>query len=129
MVVTPSLGSILLASTEPTRLRAWYRAAFHAEPDPDGNCIQVIELSPAYYAARGRGLLARADAAARLPAQDLHRARTWYADKLDLHPHEERPGGLRYRCGTTTFSLFASAGRPSGGHTQLAWSVDDFKLA
>jgi catechol 2,3-dioxygenase-like lactoylglutathione lyase family enzyme len=30
--------------------------------------------------------------ATRLPAQDLERARAFYADKLDLHPVEEREG-------------------------------------
>lgn len=74
-------------------------------------------------------VLARSDAAARLPAQDLERARRWYADKLGLHPAEERPGGLRYRCGSTYFSVFASAGRPSGEHTQLGWAVDDIDAA
>jgi catechol 2,3-dioxygenase-like lactoylglutathione lyase family enzyme len=63
--------------------------------------------------------------ATRLPAQDLERARRWYADKLDLEPVEERPGGLRYEGGGCTFALFASAGRPSGEHTQMGWQVDD----
>ena len=40
--------------------------------------------------------------AARLPAQDLERARAWYVAKLDLHPVEERPGGLRYLAGGST---------------------------
>jgi catechol 2,3-dioxygenase-like lactoylglutathione lyase family enzyme len=75
------------------------------------------------------GILARSDAAARLPAQDLERAKRWYADKLGLTPEEERPGGLRYRCGTTYFSLFASAGLASGTHTQLGWTVDDIEAA
>lgn len=35
--------------------------------------------------------------ATRLPVQDLHRARSFYADKLGLEPIEERPGGLLYR--------------------------------
>jgi catechol 2,3-dioxygenase-like lactoylglutathione lyase family enzyme len=74
-------------------------------------------------------ILARSDAAARLPAQDLERAKKWYADKLGLLPEEERPGGLRYRCGTTRFSLFASRGKPSGSHTQLGWAVDDIEAA
>jgi catechol 2,3-dioxygenase-like lactoylglutathione lyase family enzyme len=73
--------------------------------------------------------LARADASPRLPAQDLDRARSFYADKLGLHPVEERPGGLRYRCGSTVFTLFASAGAPSGEHTQMAWAVDDIEAA
>ena len=33
--------------------------------------------------------------AARLPAQDLERARAFYAEKLGLEPAEEREGGLR----------------------------------
>jgi catechol 2,3-dioxygenase-like lactoylglutathione lyase family enzyme len=63
----------------------------------------------------------------RLPAQDLERARAFYADKLGLEPVEERPGGLRYRCGSSHFVLFASAGKPSGDHTQMAWQVDDIE--
>ncbi|HEX6357395.1 VOC family protein [Actinophytocola sp.] len=72
-------------------------------------------------------MLDRYDVATRLPAQDLDRARAFYADKLGLHPAEERPGGLLYRCGGTRFVLFASAGRPSGDHTQMAWTVDDIE--
>jgi catechol 2,3-dioxygenase-like lactoylglutathione lyase family enzyme len=64
-------------------------------------------------------------AATRLPAQDLARARAFYADKLGLEPVEERPGGLRYECGGTVFALFASAGAPSGAHTQMGWKVAD----
>jgi catechol 2,3-dioxygenase-like lactoylglutathione lyase family enzyme len=32
---------------------------------------------------------------ARLPAQDLERAKAFYAEKLGLEPVEEREGGLR----------------------------------
>jgi catechol 2,3-dioxygenase-like lactoylglutathione lyase family enzyme len=35
--------------------------------------------------------------ATRLPAQDLDRARAFYAEKLGLEPVDERPGGLLYR--------------------------------
>jgi catechol 2,3-dioxygenase-like lactoylglutathione lyase family enzyme len=65
------------------------------------------------------------DVATRLPAQDLARARAFYAEKLGLEPVEQRPGGLRYQCGSGRFSLFASAGAASGTHTQMAWEVDD----
>jgi catechol 2,3-dioxygenase-like lactoylglutathione lyase family enzyme len=65
--------------------------------------------------------------AARLPAQDLERARSFYAEKLGLIPSEERPGGLRYQCGSGAFSLFKSAGVPSATHTQLAWEIDDIE--
>ena len=65
--------------------------------------------------------------ATRLPAQDLERARSFYADKLGLHPVEEREGGLRYVCAGGEFALFESAGAPSGGHTQMGWEVDDIE--
>lgn len=77
----------------------------------------------------GTGAVARADATVRLPAQDLGRARAWYAEKLGLEPVEEREGGLRYRTGGTVFTVFASAGAPSGAHTQMALSVDDIEEA
>jgi catechol 2,3-dioxygenase-like lactoylglutathione lyase family enzyme len=70
-------------------------------------------------------MLSDAKVATRLPAQDLERARTFYSEKLGLEPVEERPGGLLYRCGGTEFSLFESAGDPSGAHTQMGWEVDD----
>jgi len=204
--VAAPLGSILLASTDPERLRAWYAGVFATEPDadgfllfgdvgvlidgrddvadrnpepgrvivnfhvddarelarrladagaemvvepewrgeawfvtardPDGNTLQAIELSDEYYANRdrprprsGTGPLARGGTSTRLPAQDLERARAFYADKLGLEPVEERPGGLRYRCGGSVFTVFASTGAPSGQHTQMGWSVDDIDAA
>jgi catechol 2,3-dioxygenase-like lactoylglutathione lyase family enzyme len=72
-------------------------------------------------------LLANARIATRLPAQDLERARAFYAEKLGLEPTEERPGGLRYQCGSGQFALFQSAGRSSGDHTQMALEVDDLE--
>jgi catechol 2,3-dioxygenase-like lactoylglutathione lyase family enzyme len=44
-------------------------------------------------------MLRDGDVATRLPAQDLDRARAFYAATLGLEPVEERPGGLRYECG------------------------------
>jgi catechol 2,3-dioxygenase-like lactoylglutathione lyase family enzyme len=70
-------------------------------------------------------MLADGRIATRLPAQDLQRARAFYADKLGLEPVEERPGGLLYRCGGCEFALFASAGGSPGTFTQMAWTVDD----
>jgi catechol 2,3-dioxygenase-like lactoylglutathione lyase family enzyme len=61
----------------------------------------------------------------RIPAQNLQRARAFYADKLGLEPSEERPGGLLYRCGRGEFALYQSAGAASGSHTQMGWEVDD----
>lgn len=72
-------------------------------------------------------MLSMAGVAARIPVQDLDRARAFYADKLGLEPSEERPGGLVYRCARGEFALFLSAGEPSGTHTQMAWEVDDLE--
>jgi catechol 2,3-dioxygenase-like lactoylglutathione lyase family enzyme len=65
------------------------------------------------------------DVSTRSPAQDLERARRFYAEKLGLDPTEEPPGGLRYECRRGAFSLFESTGAPRGNHTQMAWEVDD----
>jgi catechol 2,3-dioxygenase-like lactoylglutathione lyase family enzyme len=72
-------------------------------------------------------MLQTSDVAARIPAQDLARARSFYSSKLGLEPVEERPGGLRYKCGNSYFVLFESAGSASGSHTQMAWEVDDIQ--
>jgi catechol 2,3-dioxygenase-like lactoylglutathione lyase family enzyme len=72
-------------------------------------------------------VLKDSDVSTRLPAQDLARARAFYAEKLGLEPIEERPGGLRYQCGSGRFSLFQSAGAASGSHTQMAFEVDDLQ--
>ena len=49
--------------------------------------------------------------AARIPAQDLQRAKAFYSEKLGLEPSEERPGGLLYRCGEWEFALFESVAK------------------
>ena len=66
-------------------------------------------------------LFDKANVATRLPAQDLERARKFYAEKLGLEPIEERPHGLKYQCGNGYFALFESVGVPSGNHTQMGW--------
>ena len=72
-------------------------------------------------------MLDRARVASRLPAQDLDRARRFYAEKLGLEPVDERPGGLLYRCASGEFSLFESAGASPGTFTQMAFEVDDLE--
>src|SRR5256885_2442498 len=67
--------------------------------------------------------------ATRLPAQDLQRAREFYAEKLGLEPAEERPGGLVYRSARGEFALFESAGAPPGTLTQMAWEDADLQAA
>ena len=72
-------------------------------------------------------LLENAEVSTRLPAQNLDRARAFYAQKLGLEPVEEREGGLRYRCGNCYFAVFQSAGRASADHTQIAFEVNDLE--
>jgi catechol 2,3-dioxygenase-like lactoylglutathione lyase family enzyme len=72
-------------------------------------------------------MLSNARIEARIPTQDLARARRWYAEKLGLEPVEEREGGLRYVSPGGEFCLFASAGRSDGSFTQLAYYVDDIE--
>jgi catechol 2,3-dioxygenase-like lactoylglutathione lyase family enzyme len=70
--------------------------------------------------------LADSRVATRLPAQDLERARAFYAERLGLEPVDERPGGLLYQpAGGGEFALFTSTGAPSGDHTQMAFEVAD----
>jgi catechol 2,3-dioxygenase-like lactoylglutathione lyase family enzyme len=98
--------------------------------------VQVIQLTPEYWAQRReresgrsqpRTALRDASCASRLPAQDLNRARRFYAEKLGLEPAETREGGLSYECGGTNFAVFESTGRPSGDHTQLGFYVADIE--
>lgn len=74
-------------------------------------------------------MLDSAKVAARLPAEDLKRARAFYSEKLGLEPVEEREGGLLYRVGTGEFALFESAGSSDGGFTQMAFEVEDIEAA
>ncbi|WP_369779655.1 VOC family protein [Streptomyces sp. R33] len=76
-----------------------------------------------------RNPLALARVSTRLPAQDLDRARRFYAETLGLEPVDERPGGLLYRCAGTEFVLFKSTGASPGTFTQMALEVDDIEAA
>src|SRR6266511_3683383 len=119
----PAIGSILLASTNPDRLRAWYEQAFGVATDIDGfirfggvgllvdgrddvgtrspepgRVIVNLHVDDARATARHLDSLGVTWVATRLRAQDLARARRFYAEKLGLQPVETRPGGLRYQC-------------------------------
>jgi catechol 2,3-dioxygenase-like lactoylglutathione lyase family enzyme len=71
------------------------------------------------------GSLAAARVIAKLPSQDLDRARAFYRDRLGLEPVEERAGGLRYCCAGGEFHVFLSSGAASGTSTQLGFEVED----
>jgi catechol 2,3-dioxygenase-like lactoylglutathione lyase family enzyme len=71
-------------------------------------------------------MLSEATTHATLPAQDIERARAFYADKLGLKPSEENPDGLFYELGEgTRFAVFPTSGAPSGSHTQMGIIVKD----
>jgi catechol 2,3-dioxygenase-like lactoylglutathione lyase family enzyme len=72
-------------------------------------------------------ILTHARVATRLPAQDLERARRFYAEKLGLEPTEERPGGVLYRMANGEFALYTSAGSAPGTFTQMGFEVDDLE--
>jgi catechol 2,3-dioxygenase-like lactoylglutathione lyase family enzyme len=76
-----------------------------------------------------RIMLAKARGAARLPAEDLDRARAFYRDKLGLEPVDERPGGLLYELANCEFALFQSTGTSPGTFTQFGFEVDDIEGA
>jgi catechol 2,3-dioxygenase-like lactoylglutathione lyase family enzyme len=66
-----------------------------------------------------------ANAYGKLPAQNVARARAFYADKLGLTPYKEHADHLYFEVGRTTFIIFPSTGTPSGTHDQLGFIVDD----
>ncbi|MDQ6898273.1 MAG: VOC family protein [Candidatus Dormibacteraeota bacterium] len=68
------------------------------------------------------------DAYGKLPAKNVERARTFYAENLGLTPHGENAGHLYYQIGGTNFMIFPSTGAPSGTHDQLGLVVDDLEL-
>jgi catechol 2,3-dioxygenase-like lactoylglutathione lyase family enzyme len=72
-------------------------------------------------------MLSNSHVATRIPVQDMERARKFYEEKLGLTPVEERPGGLRYVCGSGEFALFLSTGAASGEHTQMGFEVEDIE--
>ena len=63
---------------------------------------------------------------ANVPASDLDRARSFYADKLGLTPADENPGGLVYTTsGGTTFFLYETEYAGPAGHTIAQFHVAD----
>ena len=64
---------------------------------------------------------------ANIPASDLDRARTFYADKLGMKPREEFGGeSLAYEtAGGTRFNVYRTAYAGQAGHTIAQWHVSD----
>ncbi|MEO6797911.1 MAG: VOC family protein [Candidatus Dormibacter sp.] len=71
-------------------------------------------------------MLKNAPVRASLPAVDIERAKSFYAERLGLTPSTEDKGGLLYECGDGTgFVLFSSRGAASGQYTQATFQVAD----
>jgi catechol 2,3-dioxygenase-like lactoylglutathione lyase family enzyme len=66
---------------------------------------------------------------AKLPAQDVERARAFYRDVLGFEPVRDHQSHLFYECGGAWFLIFPSSGSPSGTHDQLGFAVDDVEAA
>jgi predicted enzyme related to lactoylglutathione lyase len=65
-----------------------------------------------------------------LPVQDVERAKSFYKEKLELSPTEERMDGIYYECGAGTgFLLFPSHGASRAEFTQMGIEVDDVETA
>jgi extradiol dioxygenase family protein len=64
---------------------------------------------------------------AKLPAQDVERARSFFADRLELQPAAELNNHLHYEVDGSYFIVFPSNGHPSGTHDQLGLVVDDVR--
>ena len=63
---------------------------------------------------------------ANIPASDLTRARSFYADKLGLTPAAEFDGMLVYRtAGGSAFSVYQTEYAGQAGHTIAQWHVAD----
>jgi catechol 2,3-dioxygenase-like lactoylglutathione lyase family enzyme len=60
----------------------------------------------------------------KLPAQDVERARAFYAEKLGVKPYLEIHNDLYYNLAGVTFIIFPSSGTPSGSHDQLGLVVE-----
>ena len=71
-------------------------------------------------------MLTESTVTANIPAADLGRARSFYADKLGLEPIQEFTGGLIYRTGGGThFLLYETEFAGTAGHTVAQWHVAD----
>ncbi|HUZ88261.1 MAG TPA: VOC family protein [Candidatus Acidoferrales bacterium] len=66
---------------------------------------------------------------AKLPAQNVERARAFYREIFDLEPYSELNNHLHYEIDSGYFIIFPSSGTPSGTHDQLGFVVEDVEAA
>ncbi|MDQ2941888.1 MAG: VOC family protein, partial [Chloroflexota bacterium] len=61
-----------------------------------------------------------------IPAADLDRARSWYADRLGFEPIRELPGGLMYDAAESTrFVIFPSPNAGKSPNTIMGFATPD----
>jgi catechol 2,3-dioxygenase-like lactoylglutathione lyase family enzyme len=61
-----------------------------------------------------------------LPVPDVEAARPFYEQTLGLQPYAVVPNAILYKAGGgSLFAISKSGGKPSGAHTQLAFTVPD----
>ena len=61
-----------------------------------------------------------------IAAQDVNRARRWYAEKLGLNPLREQAQGLLYEINGTQFFLYQTSTAGSAQNTVAEFEVADF---
>ena len=93
-------------------------------PSPAGLRSEVERLG--HSPTKGADMLKDSKVTANVPAADLQRARSFYADTLGLEPAQEHPGGLIYTTGGgTSFFLYETEFAGQAGHTIAQIHVDD----
>ena len=68
-------------------------------------------------------------AVATVPASDMERAMSWYADKLGLKPTESEEVGAYYGVGSGRFLLYPSQSAGTNQATAMSFEVDNIESA
>lgn len=63
-----------------------------------------------------------------IPASDIERAKTWYAETLGLKPDYEDPSGVQYQTGSgTEFWVYPSQFAGTNKATCMGWMADNLQ--
>jgi catechol 2,3-dioxygenase-like lactoylglutathione lyase family enzyme len=107
----------------------WQLRISQVKPGIKGGRLMTDQTVPTEAPARKAKGLSILEVYAKLPAQDVERARAFYAEKVGLEPVRELDDHLFYEVGGSQFLLFPSSGAPSGTHDQFGLVVDDVEQA
>lgn len=64
-----------------------------------------------------------------IAASDLERARTWYAEKLELEPVKDTTNGLMYDFAGGRFFLYETPSAGTAQNTVAGWNIEDVEGA